>query len=412
MAYVVKDDIILSIENEQNFIKGNSSTYELFLFKDFIGNPLNLNDPTSIHVALYSADDKVLQYSNPQNIGNSDVLNVYKSEREGKIGYTITIQQSNSIPNGALYAEVTVMFENYYPQPKIYVFPRIKLGEAIANPDDQGGDTGDGNTGGSTNNNSVRSPQFTIEHVDGSNPTNIGLVSMNSNIPTSVNEIIFRNLDASGTRITMLENFLTNRIGVESIEGTILIADNSDSNMFAIYKIVNWERIDITDGNGDSDNSDGIKINVLLENKSYGPGVTKSLWEVGQEITYELDAIGLNRQSLNLMPDGILTYVDKHLNSVSTLGMADEVPTGINISYSPYQDSYVMVEVNGISVEIGDGLKNTPVYFSGNNGLTATTIEEIRTGDQLIWNNSIANYELEVDDVINLIYEAKSEDLR
>ena len=82
------------------------------------------------------------------------------------------------------------------------------------------------------------------------------------------------------------------------------------------------------------------------------------------------------------------------------------------MSYSPYQDSYVMVEVNGLSVEVGDGTKDKDAYFSGNNGLVASSIEEIRQGDQLFWNGEIAGYELEIGDEINLIYEAKSDDLR
>jgi hypothetical protein len=71
-----------------------------------------------------------------------------------------------------------------------------------------------------------------------------------------------------------------------------------------------------------------------------------------------------------------------------------------------------MVEVNGISVEVGDGTTDKATYFSGNNGLTATAIEEIRSGDQLIWNGNIAGYDLEIDDEINLIYEARADDLR
>jgi hypothetical protein len=412
MPYVAKDDIILYIENEVNFIQGSPATYEFELYKDFIGNPLNLNEPTSFHVAIFSGDRKVLQYSEPQNIGNSDTLNVYKSEGQGRLDFTVTEQQSANVKAGDLTMEVTVIFENYYPAPKTYIFPRLAIGNAIADPNAGGGDTGggsgDGGSGGGTNVISKRSPKFTVEFVDGSNPTNIGMLSLNSNIPASVTEIVFRNLDETGTRISKLENFLMNRIGLEGINGTIVLEDTDETNLYAIYKIKSWERIDITAGDGDADNSDGIKINVVMENKSYGPGVTKSLWEVGQKLTYSLDAIGIAKTEL--MPEGILTYVDKYVNSQATTG--DAASTGITISYSPYQDSFVMVEVNGISVEVGDGETDKAVYFSGNNGLTATSIEEIRSGDQLIWNGNVAGYDLEVDDEINLIYEARADDLR
>ena len=418
MPYVAKDDIILYTEDTTNFIQGSSATYEFLLYKDFIGSPLNLNEPTSFHVAVYSGDNKVLQYSNPQNIGSSDALNVYKAEGQGRLDFTITGQQSTSVPAGDLSIEVTVIFENYYPQPKTYIFPRLAIGTAILNPDlNQGGGSGSGDgsgSGGGTGSGSgtatpaTRVSKFTVEATDGSNPTNIGMLTMDSNIPASVTEITFRNLDETGTRISKLENFLMNRIGLEGINGTIVLEDVAETNMYAIYKITGWSRVDITSGDGDADNSDGIKINVTMENKSYGPGVTKSLWEVGQKLTYSLDAVGIAKSEL--MPEGILTYVDKYVNSQATTG--DNALTGITISYSPYQDSFVMVEVNGISVEVGDGTTDKATYFSGNNGLTATAIEEIRSGDQLIWNGNIAGYDLEIDDEINLIYEAKADDLR
>lgn len=408
MPYVAKDDIILQLENEINFIQGNSTKYELFLYKDFIGNALNLNEPTSYMVAIYSGDTKVLQYSYPSMAGVGDILNVYRTQGQGEIEFTISEQQTLNVIPGSIFAEVTVMYENFYPAPKTYIFPRIKLGEVVAGED---GVT-DPNSGGNTNNNGVSysaiEPQFMIESTSGENPSGAGMMSVNTNVPANVNEIIFRNLDSRNTRITILENFLMNRIGLEGINGIITIKDTEPTNMYAIYKILDWERIDITAGNGDADNSDGIKITVSLENKSYGPGVSKNLWEVGQNISFELDAIGIAKSELT--PDGINTYVDKNLNPIATSG--DNALTGITISYSPYYDSYVAIEVNGISIELGDGTKDKDAYFSGNNGLTAAKIEEIRSGDQLIWNGVIAGFDLEAGDEVNLIYEVNEDDLR
>jgi hypothetical protein len=410
MAYVAKDDIILELQNEVNFVQGNETVFELFLYKDFIGNPLNLNEPTSFHAAIFSGDQKVLQYSYPLRTTVSDSLNVFRSEGEGRVSFTVTDQQALSIKPGQIHVEFTVLYENYYPAPKSYIFPRLLLGEVVAG---EGGNTGEPNPGTGGGGTSVvlspLEPRFMIESIADENPTTAGMMSMNSNVPASVTQMTFRNLDSRNTRITILENFLTNRIGLEDITGIITIKDvDTSTNMYAIYKILDWERIDITAGNGDADNSDGIRILVSLEDKSYGPGVTKNLWEVGQDISFELDAVGITRSELT--PDGISTYVDKNLNPIATTG--DESPTGITISYSPYYDSYVTIEVNGISVELGDGTKDKDAYFSGNHGLTAAKIEEIRAGDQLIWNGTLAGYDLEEGDEVNLIYEVAEDDLR
>ena len=412
MAYVAKDDIIVYIESELNFIQGISQAYEITLYKDFIGNSLNMNQPTSFHVAIFDNSNKLLQYSNPMASGVSDILNVQKTNNSGKIDFTITQQQSNYLPVGALYAEVTVIYENYYPQPKTYIFPKIKIGESISNGQ-TGGGTGGNGTGGGTGGNgngtiSISTlSNYVIESINGSNPTLPGRVSLNSNNPADVTTITFRNLDGNGIRLASLENFLIKRISNEGINGTISIIDQDPTNMYAIYKILDWSRIDITPGNSDIDDSDGILINVSLETKSSGPGVTKTLWEVGQNVTYDLDAYGITSASVG--QEGLLTYVDKNINPNPSTGNNSQ--TGITLTYSPYYDSYVMVEVNGISVEIGNGTKNAPAFFSGNNGLTAASIDSLRAGDELIWNGEIAGFELEAGDEINLIYEASATDI-
>ena len=411
MAYVAKDDIIAFIDGESNFIQGNSQTYDIILYKDFIGSVLNLNQPTSFNVAVYVEDKKVLQFSRPSVSGVSVDLDVDLVDNTGKISFNINETNSTHLSAGRLYAQVSIYYENYYPQPKNYVFPRLLLGDVINNPNIDNGDPS-GETGGGTTTIIERGPieaEFQVEHIDGSDPSDSGMVSMSSANPALVDFIIFRNLDKNGIRISGLENFLTKRISGDNINGIITINDIAETNMYAIYRVDSWERLDLNVGGGDADNLDGIKVNVSLETVSTGPGVTQTTWQVGQSVSYSMDAHGITSTSV-LPDDGILTYVDKNINPSASVG--NYSATGILITYSPYQDSYVMVEVNGLSVEVGDGTKDKDAYFSGNNGSTAASVEEIRSGDQLYWNGDIAGYELEIGDEINLIYEAKSDDLR
>lgn len=427
MAYVAKDDIIIQVESEQDFTQGISQSYEILVHKDFIGNPLNLNEPTSFHVALYVNGSKAVQYSNPRTFGVSDILNVDKAGNTGKLDFTIDDSQAIYIPHGDIYAEISIIFENYYPQPKTYIFPKIKLGKSINNPDisvgNEGTGTGTGSDTGNTGNESTTieaSPTstgtFTIQEINGSNPTAPGYLTVDSNYPMAVKHIIFRNLNSNNTRLTSLENFLEKRISNDKVNGIITIIDKGPTNMYAIYKIDTWERIDITQGNGIDDDSDGIKVYVTMEAASAGPGVTKTEWEIDQEVTYTLDAHGgggsiyVSGEGASADGTGILTYVDKRQNPLPT--SSDYAPTDIKISYSPYQDSYVTVEINGISVALGDGVRDTDSYFSGDGGINAARIEEIRAGDELYWNGSKAGFELIADDEINLIYEAKADDLR
>jgi len=410
MAYVAKDDIIVFVETETNFIQGTPHVYEILLYKDYIGAALNLNQPTSFNVAVYVEDAKVLQYSSPFLVGVSSELIIDKINNTGKISFEIDQHTSKHIGYGKLYVAVSVFYENYYPQAKTYIFPRLLAGEVFQNPalnDGSGSSSGTGSTG--TGSSVSDGGTFTIERIDGLNPTYSGMASVDSGNPASVTSIILRNLDSNGIRLTSLENFLTNRISTDNINGIITIHDTDPTNMYSIYKIESWERVDLNplDSGGDSENRDGIKINIAIEASSTGPGVTKTEWTIGQTITYSLDAHGISPTAE--LPNGILTYVDKNVNPTTTNG--DKTSTGILMTYTPYHDSYVNVEVNGLSIAVGNGTLDEDAYFSNDAGVTPVNIGDIQAGDELYWNGIIAGYNLEAGDDINFAYEAISTDI-
>jgi hypothetical protein len=406
MAYVVQEDIIASIDLTFNLKQGESQIYEITLDRDFIGNQLNARAVTSISVGiLNSSGKKVLMYNNPMVPGVSDTL-IFADVSENKPGvirFEITASQSLSITGGQLNAQVTLVFSDFYPNAKTYIMPLLLLGQVIeADPIDGGGGTTTPSTG-------LGAPLYTIEHIDGNYPSQYGKMSINSQDPTLITEITFRNLDKNAVRATILENFLVNRMGADQIDGIITLFDTNNSKFYTLYKIIGWQRVDITTGNGNTDNTDGIKIRVVLEGISTGPGVLKTRWNMGDNVTFSIDTHGITKSSIK--PTGILTFADKN-KKVTIATNGNNSPTGAHISYSPYYDSYVIVEINGISIDLGNNSKNATAYFSGNNGLTAVQIESIREGDQLIWNGDIAGYELELGDEINLIYEVNVDDLR
>lgn len=87
---------------------------------------------------------------------------------------------------------------------------------------------------------------------------------------------------------------------------------------------------------------------------------------------------------------------------------ADGDATGLSIVNTPFGDSDVTVTVNGLGVDLGDGAKDEACYFSGDNGTTARAIADIEAGDTLHWMGSIAGYELDGTDEIDIKYEKTS----
>ena len=87
---------------------------------------------------------------------------------------------------------------------------------------------------------------------------------------------------------------------------------------------------------------------------------------------------------------------------------ADGDATGLSIANTPFGDSDVTVTVNGLGVDLGNGVKDEACYFSGDAGTTARAIADITAGDTLHWMGSIAGYELDGTDEIDIKYERTS----
>jgi hypothetical protein len=91
--------------------------------------------------------------------------------------------------------------------------------------------------------------------------------------------------------------------------------------------------------------------------------------------------------------------------------MGNESATGITIEYTPYADSRVEVKINGIAVNLGNGVKTKDCYFSNDAGTTARLIKDISAGDELYWNGINAGFALDPLDDIDFTYEASNLDL-
>mgnify|MGYP000858243972 CR=1 FL=1 len=116
---------------------------------------------------------------------------------------------------------------------------------------------------------------------------------------------------------------------------------------------------------------------------------------------------------------GVSTNADKDQSIIATT-THDHFVTGIDMDYTPFADSSVIVKVNGVEVNIGDGDNTEDCYFTDptdaafntiGDAMIARSIADITAGDVLIWNPSAAGYQLDVTDDIDVIYDASSYDL-
>lgn len=146
----------------------------------------------------------------------------------------------------------------------------------------------------------------------------------------------------------------------------------------------------------------------------------------GGDIFIEGTSSSINQNGLvsssNGDPAFLLMIEDEDSGGVTTVGVSteddlDQAPnvtsfdgaaTGVFISHTPFGDSAVTVTVNGLGVNLGDGVTTSSCYFSADGGTTARAMADIEGGDQLYWNGSIAGYELDGGDLVDVIYDKPS----
>lgn len=100
---------------------------------------------------------------------------------------------------------------------------------------------------------------------------------------------------------------------------------------------------------------------------------------------------------------GSPTSSDKDLTPNAT--NTDEAATGLILSKTPIGERYVTVILNGISNSVGDGVKTKDCYFSRDSGITALSLDNLESGDELYWNSVISGIDLAVSDSIDFDYD-------
>lgn len=99
----------------------------------------------------------------------------------------------------------------------------------------------------------------------------------------------------------------------------------------------------------------------------------------------------------------VLSAVNKAMTASTTSSDGDQA-TVTTIAVTPIGDGYVIVGVNGVQYEVGDGVKTKDCYFSGDGGTTARAIADIAAGDTLHWNGSVIGFQLAGTDRIDFNY--------
>jgi hypothetical protein len=156
--------------------------------------------------------------------------------------------------------------------------------------------------------------------------------------------------------------------------------------------------VDVSDfaGTGlEDDGSENLRLAAQGNGIDGGAGSTLSV-KADAEVSVVVDA------------DGVRAAVPLNANKAAAPAdtTGDESDTGLTIVSTPAADSYVQVLVNGLQVELGNGVVTKDCYFSSDGtAVNVRAIAAIAAGDHLVWNGVVAKYELKVaKDVVDMNY--------
>jgi len=108
------------------------------------------------------------------------------------------------------------------------------------------------------------------------------------------------------------------------------------------------------------------------------------------------------------------TILRANKNMVALVTVADGDPATATVvaatpAASTLAGGYVGVNLNGAVQVVGDGTKvGVPFYFSGDAGATARLMKAIVAGDTLHFNGTVAGFQLDVVDRLDLTFGVNS----
>lgn len=255
---------------------------------------------------------------------------------------------------------------------------------------------------------------------------NISGTNYNIMSPTAIKNKIKSVIDSAGMELNVELINLVNGIGTGIKINTInnatqIYLENVNTGLFNKNILGNPSWIGIssnTSANGDSSvpvrevegpylalkRNSGGTIKITGEPISGGyinnAGIVSSS---NGRIPYLLDITYLTESKSTY---ALKSYADTGKIPNNTNG--DYKATGITISNTPFKKSRIDILVNGISVQLGNGTRNAPCYFSPpGDGSFARAIGDVQKGDELFWVASQIGYNLETSDVIDIEYQVK-----
>ena len=133
----------------------------------------------------------------------------------------------------------------------------------------------------------------------------------------------------------------------------------------------------------------------------------KSYNSKGDSRTYQL----IPNKDSNIMNNNNWITFDKSIDNIpvyiispAQITNGDKQYTGITLTTTPTDFNSVQVFINGQSQLIGNNTLNSSCYFSNDGGVSSILLSKLQDGSSLYFNGNIAGFNLDEQDIIQVIY--------
>ncbi|RIV19725.1 hypothetical protein DYU11_22615 [Fibrisoma montanum] len=157
-----------------------------------------------------------------------------------------------------------------------------------------------------------------------------------------------------------------------------------------------WARSPDADNNGEV--TAGMAVSV-----EEGTTNARTTWRISNTGNIVLGTTNITFQLFSSTYYATPTAQNKNMAALLTTNDFD-LACNTGIAATPAQGSFVEVKVNGLTVNVGNGVKTGEAYFSGDSGTTARALNAILAGDKLYWVGSAAGYQLDTNDRVDFVY--------
>lgn len=153
-------------------------------------------------------------------------------------------------------------------------------------------------------------------------------------------------------------------------------------------------------------NTSAMVTSQLAVSVSEGTANLNTTWKLNTPDPLTLDttalSFGLYSSSFYATP----SQANKNMVAVVTVNDND-VACNTGLAATPAANSFVVMEVNGMPAKAGNATKLAcEMYWSGDGGTTPRATGAVVAGDKPYWVQSVATFNLDINDVIDYIFNA------